>query len=122
MIDVWSEKRPLDIAEKMKIQKLKNIIKSIDRLDIKEEYKVNLINKYLSDGGDVSSRLNDVIHTLQKMESILGSIPDEIQRKFIKNIIIDKHIEEFTLFKRNPRQFLDWLTSVFWWDMRWDIF
>ncbi len=120
MIDLWSEKRPLDIAEKMKIQKLKNIIKSIDRLDIKEEYKVNLINKYLSDGGDVSSRLNDVIHTLQKMESILGSIPDEIQRKFIKNIIIDKHIEEFTLFKRNPRQFLDWLTSVFWWDMRWD--
>jgi DNA polymerase III gamma/tau subunit len=110
MLDVWGDKPVLDMSDKLKIQKLKNMVKTIDKLDIKDEYKINLLNKYLSDGSDMSARLNDVIKTLQNLSIIKKQIPDKNKGNFDR--ILDDLLSDFTLFKSNSKQFLEKINSI----------
>ncbi|MDD2565553.1 MAG: hypothetical protein PHZ26_03100 [Candidatus Gracilibacteria bacterium] len=123
MIDIWETLGITDIDALAKAQKLRIAISKIDELDINNQFKINLVDKYINGGSDATSRFTEVITVLGKMKEINaiysdGEIKDLVFGKKIEGTNNNEKgqiyylIENLTTYKINTIQFIDGLYPI----------
>lgn len=115
----WESEIPKTSDSMAKAMKLKNIIRRVDALKIESKYKMNIIDKFVNSGQDMTARALDVIAVIEKKNDVIKAFWDkwdDIKRKFI-----DALLEYFTTFTITREWFVNALRFLTWSDItKWE--